>query len=454
MKKSLLFSFTLVAFFLSTIRLTAEVQLPSREERVYSLSLLWKEMLYNFAFPETFRQVNIDSLYMAYIPKMEQAKSKYKYYRILCAFMAHFNDAHTRIIADDPQPVDAPPLTATNFGEKIIVTGIAKSFADKIPLGSEILKIDHIPVITYLRDSVFPYIGASTPQWKFDKSVTEMFYGEPQSGVMITIKTPAGKEQDVKMIRNYNSSGAKEAMLEANHVLPINIKIIDNNIGYIQLTSFLKQYLDTINSTFADWLPELRKCKGLIIDIRGNRGGTSEAYNTILFHLMPDSILPSKGQSYCRVHNALLKNMGRNNPQYEAFYTGTFMGKITEGETKEGNDTVVLKQPLIIISGQMVASASEFFLQVMKEYKRATIVGEPSIGAMSEPSLFPVPGNLEAMISIKKYVTADGLQPNDTGILPDIEVKRDYNAYLQGKDNVLERAVEELRKKMDDCRTE
>jgi len=447
MQKKILFLLIVVACFVSSNQLKAQYKLPNQEERIFALSLIWKEMLYNFAFPEDLQQVNIDSLYIANIPKMEQVNNYYDYYRTLCAFMAYFNDAHTRIIAN-PRPDDTPPLTATNFGEKIIVNGIAERFADKIPLGSEILKINQIPVIKYLTDSVYPYTTASTPQWKLDKAVMEMFYGVPQSTLTLTIETPNGSIHDVEMIRDFNSSTSKVTMIEDKPVLPINIKIIDNKIGYIQLSSFLKQNIDTINSTFNNWLPKLIKCKGLIIDIRGNRGGTTEAYNNILFHLMPDSILTFKGKSFSRMHNALLKNWGSYNPQYKEFYNGTAMTKITESEKKDMKDSIVLNQPLIIISGKMVASASEFFVELMKEYKRATIVGEPSVGAMSEPTFFPLPGNLEAMICIKKYVTADGIQLNKTGISPDIEVKSNYNDYIQGKDNVLERATEEIMKQI------
>jgi len=448
MTKKIFLTITLAACLMPTNRLTAENKLPNREERIYSLSLIWKEMLYNFAFPEELQQVNIDSLYMAYIPKMEQVKSEYEYYRILCSFMAHFNDAHTRILVN-PRPDDTPPLTATNFGEKIIINGIAKQFANKIPLKSEILKINHIPVITYLTDSIYPYITASTPQWKLDKAVTEMFYGEPQSTVTLTIKTPTGKEKDVEMIRKYNSSATKVPMLKDKQVLPINIRIIDNNIGYIQLTSFLNQYLDTINTTFNNWLPELRKCKGLIIDIRGNRGGTDEAWNNLAFHLIQESQFQEKGKWFSRINNACYKNWGQNNPQLKDFYLGTAMVEIQQPPyTNELNDSLKLNQPLIIISGQMVASASESFLETMKGNRQMLVVGEPSVGALSEPTLFLLPGDLEAMICVKKYVTPEGLQPNETGILPDIEVKRDYNAYLQGKDNILDKAIEELQKEI------
>ena len=119
--------------------------------------------------------------------------------------MAHFNEAHTRIYVSN-RPDDLPPLKIINFGEKIIVNNVAKSMVDKIPLGSEIIKINDIPVVEYLCDSVFQYIAASTAHWKFDKAVTEMLYGEPNSTVNIKIKTQKGEDREVKMLRDYNSN--------------------------------------------------------------------------------------------------------------------------------------------------------------------------------------------------------------------------------------------------------
>jgi len=427
--------------------LVAQENMPSREERLYALSLIWKEMLYNFAYPEELHEVDIDSLYKAYIPKVEQVKDFYEYYRILSAFMTHFDDAHTRIIAPN-RPDDMPPLTTINFGEKIFVKNVAKSLVNKIPLKSEIVKIDNIPVVKYIMDSVFPYITASTPHWKFDKSVSEMLYGTPYSTVKITIKTPKGKEIEVGIVRNYNSEGAKEPMADSNYIPPINIKMI-NDIAYIQLTSCMRQYLDTINSVFNEWLPQLRRCKGLIIDIRGNRGGTTQVWDNIAYYLIPDTLFQTQGKYLSRNHNATYKNWGENYPQFKDFYEGISMEEIYHPPYKnELPDSLKLHQPLVVISGYFVASASEFFLTLMKETKRATIIGEPSVGAMSEPMFFPLPGGLEAMICIKKYINPDGTQPCETGILPDIEVKRDYKDYLKGKDNVLEQALKELRKQI------
>jgi len=109
-------------------------------------------------------------------------------------------------------------------------------------------------------------------------------------------------------------------------------------------------------------------------------------------------------------------------------------------------DSLQLRQPLMIISGPFVASASESFLALMKETGRATVIGEPSAGALTEPMVIPLPiTKLNIMIAANKYINPDGTDSNFTGILPDIEVTRDYEAYLKGKDNVLERTIEELK---------
>ena len=81
--------------------------LPSKKERIYSLSMIWKELEYNFAFPSYFQKHRLDSLYLNYLPKIENVKDEYEYYRILSSFMANMNEAHTRIIPSK-LPYDMP----------------------------------------------------------------------------------------------------------------------------------------------------------------------------------------------------------------------------------------------------------------------------------------------------------------------------------------------------------
>jgi len=152
------------------------------------------------------------------------------------------------------------------------------------------------------------------------------------------------------------------------------------------------------------------------------------------------------GENYSKKHVPAYKKWGKNNPPYKDYYLGTALEEITFPPIETNiPDSLQLHQPLIVISGPCVASASESFLALMKETGRATVIGEPSVGVLTEPITVPLSGgNLNALIAIIKYINPEGTDSNLTGIVPDIEVKRDYAAYLKGKDNVLERAIEEL----------
>lgn len=440
----------LLCIFCTSARLSiyAQDRLPDREQRIYTLSTLWKEVQYNFAFPENWKETNLDSLYLAYLPKVENAKDDYDYYRALSSFMAHCNEAHTRIIADK-RPDDRPALITTNVGDRILVENVAESVSAQLPINSEILNVNDIPVIEYLKDSIYPYIGAATAHWRFDKSVTEMWYGKPLSEVKLTARTPKGKIKEVVMCRNYYTNGAKEIMADTTTVAPIEIKILKGNLGYIHLSTCEGEKVKEIHAAFYERLPELLKCKGLIIDVRGNRGGSDEAWKPIVTHLMSDKEFDVKGQRLTRKHIAVYRMYGErsSNSSMREYYEGTAMQVVSYPPYKNDTpDSLRLNQPVVVLSGQCVASAAEDFLLVMKDCKRGVIVGEPSVGCVGEPMFIDLPGGYILMLSVKKYVNEDGTQPNDTGILPDIAVTRDYNAYLKGIDNQLERAKEELKK--------
>lgn len=69
----------------------------SSMDKLYGLSLLWKEVSYNFAFFEQIPNLNWDSCYQAYIPKVMESKNDWDYYLELQKFMSLLQDGHTRI---------------------------------------------------------------------------------------------------------------------------------------------------------------------------------------------------------------------------------------------------------------------------------------------------------------------------------------------------------------------
>jgi len=68
----------------------------SNTEKIYGLSLFWKEASYNFAYFDK-AKINWDSTYQAFIPQVLDTKSTYQYYRVLQKVCALLKDGHTNI---------------------------------------------------------------------------------------------------------------------------------------------------------------------------------------------------------------------------------------------------------------------------------------------------------------------------------------------------------------------
>ncbi|MCB0643250.1 MAG: hypothetical protein KDC44_16490, partial [Phaeodactylibacter sp.] len=66
-------------------------------ERQYGLAQFWKGVSINFAFFEQVPDLNWDSLYFSYIPKVDAAQNDFEYVRLLQEMCALLKDGHTRV---------------------------------------------------------------------------------------------------------------------------------------------------------------------------------------------------------------------------------------------------------------------------------------------------------------------------------------------------------------------
>src|ERR1700743_2817373 len=101
MKRLLRFSAVLLLLVIS-VRSNAQSMRDtvSRADKIYALSLIWKEADYNFAFFNMQPHLNWDSLYLAYIPKILATKNVYEYVKVLRSFIGTLKDGHTGIMVN------------------------------------------------------------------------------------------------------------------------------------------------------------------------------------------------------------------------------------------------------------------------------------------------------------------------------------------------------------------
>ena len=421
----------------------------TRDQRLYGLIQFWTEVKYNFAFFDQVPNLNWDYTLAEYLPIIAEDQTDEAYYRHLQKLCALLEDGHTNVYlpAAVEATLDYPPVSLTNIQQKAIVENVAVSWQRAIPVGSEVVSVEDIPTQVYLRDSIFPYISASTEYILSDWGIQDLLKGKKGTSVTIGIKQPGGEEKQVVLERNRQ----QVAWVKQNAPWSLlTFKRLPDDIAYVALNSFGS---DEIVQEFENQLDTITSCQGLIIDVRANGGGNSGNAYEIVKHLTNTPFLTSQWQT--REHRAAFKAWGKNaNESYrerakkkkqernewdemlEAYYQGNRW-------YTEAADTIVppptqkINLPVVVLVGHNTASAAEDFLIALDQVKGVTLVGERTFGSTGQPLPLPLPGGGSARICTKRDTYPDGKEFVGYGIEPDVYVENTVESLLQGSDPAL-----------------
>ena len=240
--------------------------------------------------------------------------------------------------------------------------------------------------------------GTEYPGEQLDEA-TAVIQGEEDTEVTVTIKKSDGTEKDLTMKR------------KSIHVDSVESEVLEDNIGYIAIM----QFSSTAAAEFKTHFDELvsKGIKALIIDVRDNTGGTTDAVESIASNFL------KKGDII--------------------YYTSDKHGKKMYAKcSRDGNTDL----PLVVLSNGYSASASEILIASIKENDRGIIVGEKSYGKGVVQQLFEMSDDTAIKITVEKYFTPDGNDINKKGILPDYEV---VPAETDTTDTQLKKAIELLK---------
>ncbi|WP_242927897.1 S41 family peptidase [Pontibacter vulgaris] len=442
--------------------LVANAQLPntlSAEDKVYGLSKFWQEVNYNFVFLDKVDRAKWENDYRKAITSVQNTPNDYEYYRELQKFCASLNDGHTNIYF--PQRIDTLLYTSmfgkykiflTNIDNKAIITRTNLSAKDELPIGSEIIEVNGLPTMEHLKQNVLPYIASSTDYVLMDRAIETMLKGLKGEKYNIKYKTPKGKVKSLTL--THAKTAEKEVYPAIEEMKLLELKWYPNQTAYLALNGF---HDPKINELFIQVLPELRKAKALIVDLRYNGGGSTSIGREILDYLSPDTLLYGSRNS-TRQHLASFKAWGKfiENPKdtvgdawaarslnaYQDRLMHNFDYKPARNKVKQSDKVIV---PTAILIGHRTASAAEDFLIYADNQQHMTKLGENSFGSTGQPFMFELPGGAMARICTKKDTYPDGREFVGYGVKPDIEVKMTLQDYIQKKDPVLDRALKHLK---------
>ena len=120
----------------------------------------------------------------------------------------------------------------------------------------------------------------------------------------------------------------------------------------------------------------------------------------------------------------------------------TFTKPSVVGKRKNNN---YYKGKVIILVNEVSQSSSEFHAMGYRVHPNALVIGSTTAGADGDISRFMLPGNIPTAISGIGVYYPDGEETQRIGIVPDIECKPTIQGVKEGRDEVLEKALEMIR---------
>ena len=218
--------------------------------------------------------------------------------------------------------------------------------------------------------------------------------GKTLSEAVDLMRGPVGSSIELTVRRK----GVKKALKfdikrEIIQIQSVKTDLLENNIGYIRLTSFNENSSDQIENKIKD-LEKKQGVKAYILDLRNNPGGLlSQAIRISDFFLDNGEIVSTKSRQASENRKWFAKK-----------------GDLTNGKT------------LIVLINYGSASASEIVAGALKDHKRAIILGENSYGKGSVQSIIPLKNKGAIRLTVAKYYLPSGKSISEVGVSPDIEI--------------------------------
>lgn len=238
-------------------------------------------------------------------------------------------------------------------------------------------------------------------------TIADHIKGEAGTKVKLVIERD-GKNIDFEIER---------AKIETN---PITSKMLEKDIGYLNLPSFDKDVSKKLKEKIDDLTA--KGAKSLILDLRNNGGGMVDECEEItdLFLDKDKTIMTTKDKK-----GNVQKSVTKNKKTYDL--------------------------PLVILVNENTASASEILTGALKDNNRTKVIGTKTYGKGVIQSVFNLSDGSGLKITTAEYFTPNGIEINKKGITPDIEVKlpdtvKSVYAVEEKDDTQLKKAIEELSK--------
>jgi carboxyl-terminal processing protease len=330
---------------------------PKDYEQIFEK--VWKDIDAHYYDPE-FGGVEWQEVHQRYLPLVKAAKDDKDFYPIVDRMSAELHDAHTRFSSPEQwenrkkhQGVSVG-FRAGYVEDKVVVLDV---FPDSnaahagIQPGMIVTALDGRPIAERLAEAAPKVLPSSTERVTKLRILSNVFAGSLETPFNANLERANGSSFDVKFARQILSTEPR-----------VTATKLSSGFGYIRFDEFHPLLVKDFRAA----VENLRTTPGLILDLRGNRGGVGATLEAMARLFFDSKTLFERRMSRKQV-------TASERDGHRTKETQVFVGK-SGGQVYSG--------PLVILVSEYSASAAEVFAAGMQDSGRAKLVGSPSCGCV------------------------------------------------------------------------
>lgn len=388
---------------------------PDTGYRILSLFRYWNMIQYYFPYKNLIEEDWKDVL-EEFIPKFIKANDETEYALTALALIARIHDTHANIfnsneIGNYKGGLYAAPRISF-VEDKAVVIGFYNELYGKkadLRLGDIITEVNNKKVESIIQESL-PLTPASNYPTQLREIARDLLRTNFYSIDVVYERN--GKKKETKLetyrgneINTYSYSGGNPTF-----------QILPENIAYLYPGS-LKI------GEIGDLWKDIEHTKGLIVDLR--------CYpSDFIVYSFGEKLMPET-TPFAKFTNGNLYTPG----------LFTFTEPFSVGQYNPD----YYKGKVVILINETTQSQAEYTTMSFRAAPNATVIGSTTAGADGNVSEIVLPGDIRSMISGIGVYYPDKTETQRIGIVPDIELRPTIKGIIEGRDELLEKALEVIK---------
>ncbi|MCL2245659.1 MAG: S41 family peptidase [Lentimicrobiaceae bacterium] len=393
----------------------SNMSFPDVGYRLLSLFRYWNMINYYFPYKKLM-DTPWEEVLPEFIPKFINAKNRFEYRLVALEMVTKINDSHAFFDGLDLYSENKiVPAEITFIGDTAVVSGFFNKDFEKsteLKKGDAILKINEKSINDIIQERE-KYMPASN-RGALLRDMASTLLQTDKERLKIEYSRDSKIYQTVILTRN-----KPFRMPDKFQKADTCFKIIDHSISYLYLGSIKNEYLPNL------W-NHIENTEGLIIDLRCYPKDMS-----VMYHL--SNYLMRNSSTFVKCSYGSITHPG----------TFTFTPNIMVGS----NNELYYKGKVTILINEITQSHAEYSTMAYNMAPNVKLFGSPTAGADGNVSYIYLPGGIKTVISGIGVYYPDGRETQRIGIIPDVEVRPTIKGIKEGRDEVLEKAIEWIKEK-------